>query len=73
MNGKKRSFCKSDFEKAMGTTGLSPSEARTIFSVMAQRIPVCIAFLSEGAFLPRAQTQAYIALISERARRLGLT
>jgi len=72
LNGKKRNFHKSDFLKAFQSTGLPLSSSRRLFSLIAARIPQCLAFLSKDTFLPDAQKKTYIALISERAQRLEL-
>lgn len=71
LNGKKSRFRQSDWEAFATYLNLTSKQQANVFRRFGQRLSQAVALIGQS-FLGQEQQMAYIALIQERAQRLGL-
>lgn len=71
LNGKKRRIQRVDFESAMSLLKVDARQRRNIFDRMAHAIPTWHERI-RSSFLSEANQERYVALVSDRAKRMGL-
>ena len=71
LNGKKRKFKRSDFQKAFALNGLDEKSIERVFSKLKNVIPLWIEFI-QLSFIPQKMKSQYVDLITERAKRLEI-
>ncbi len=71
LNGRKSKLTRNDFETAMRAGGLNERAIANLFTRFAMALPKWKAFIPLG-FVPEELKVKYVALIGERAARMGL-
>lgn len=71
LNGRKSKLTRSDFETAMRAAGLNERAIANLFNRFAKALPKWKAFIPLS-FVPEELQERFVALIDERAMRMGL-